>query len=58
MFNACPDKPAYKHRRGCIMNNVKINKLKAEDYMISKVTLTFLVTPLVFLVLTGAMIAA
>ena len=40
------------------MSKVKINKLKAEDYMISKVTLTFLVTPLVFLMLTGAMIAA
>ena len=40
------------------MSRVKINKLKAEDYMIGKVTLTFLFTPLVFLMLAGAMIAA
>ena len=39
------------------MSKVKINKLNAEDYFISKITLTFLVTPLVFLMLTGAVIA-
>jgi hypothetical protein len=40
------------------MSKVQINKLNAEDGMISKITLTFLFTPLVFLMLTAAMIAA
>jgi len=39
------------------MNYSKARVLNAEDRLISKMTLTFLFTPLVFLVLAGAMIA-
>ena len=39
------------------MNHSKARVLATEDRLISRMTLTFLFTPLVFLVLTGAMIA-
>ena len=40
------------------MNPTKPNARAVEDQLISRMTLTFLVTPLVFLLLAGAMIAA
>ena len=40
------------------MNNSKARVLNTEDQLISRMTLTFLSTPLVFLALTGAIIAA
>ena len=43
---------------GFAMKYSNARVLNAEDRLISKMTLTFLFTPLVFLVLAGAMIAA
>jgi hypothetical protein len=40
------------------MNKTKAKVLNTEDYMICKATLSFLFTPLILLMLTGAMIAA
>lgn len=40
------------------MNDVKARVLRSEDRLISRMTLTFLFTPLVFLVMAAAMIAA
>ena len=42
---------------GLTMNNTKARAHNAEDQLISRMTLTFLFTPLIFLALTGAMIA-
>ena len=39
------------------MKNIKNNAINAEDCLICKMTLSFLVTPLVLLMLTGAVIA-
>ena len=39
------------------MKNAKTNVLNTEDSLVSKMTLSFLFTPLVLLVLTGAVIA-
>jgi hypothetical protein len=39
------------------MNNVKTNTLNPEDSLISRMTLSFLFTPLVLLMLAGAAIA-
>lgn len=40
------------------MNYSKARVLNQEDWLIFKMTMTFLFTPLLFLVLAGAMIAA
>ena len=40
------------------MNTSKAHNLKAEDRLISRITLTFLVMPLILLVLAGLTIAA
>lgn len=40
------------------MNRTKAYQMNKEDSIISRIVLTFLVTPLVFLVTTGAIIAA
>lgn len=40
------------------MKNLKAKALNSEDRLISKMTLSFLFTPLLLLMLTGAVIAA
>ena len=40
------------------MNTTKIRSLNAEDRLISRLTLTFLVMPLILLILAGLTIAA
>ena len=42
---------------GLTMNSSKARVLNTEDQLISRMTLTFLLTPLVFLAFMGAMIA-
>ena len=42
---------------GLTMNNSKARVLNTEDQLISRMTLSFLFTPLVLLALMGAMIA-